>query len=70
MTATDMWNQLVERHPSFAVEENLVSLRARGLHALIQQAWDEGHAAAVRKNADLYTGRSSFEELFPQLFKN
>jgi len=66
MTSDEMWEQLIERHPSFADESNLVSLRARGLKALLKQAWDEGYDTAVRKNADIFTNTS----LFNRIFKN
>ena len=64
-----MWKQLVERHPSFADETNLVSLRARGLRALIEQAWDEGYDTALRRSADTFAERRSVSDLFSQIFK-
>jgi len=70
MTSEDIWKQLVERHPSFEAEENLVSLRARGLKALINQAWSEGYATATRKNADIFTDKGNVSDLFKHLFKN
>ena len=70
MTAEQMWNQLVERHPSFAEEENLASLRVRGLRNLLEQAWEEGYDTALRKSADTFTGRSSMPNFFSKLFNN
>jgi hypothetical protein len=48
MNKTELWNALIERYPEFADEEYIVKQRARGLHRLLDQAWDEG-AASVRQ---------------------
>ena len=68
MTAEQMWDQLVERHPSFGDEENLASLRVRGLRNLLEQAWDEGYDAALRKSADTFTNRNSRPDIFSKIF--
>jgi len=70
MTAEQMWKQLVERHPSFGDEENLASLRVRGLRNLLEQAWDEGYDTALRKSADTFANRGSIPDIFSKIFKN
>jgi hypothetical protein len=70
MTANNIWDQLVVRHPSFKDDDNLASLRVRGLRNLIEQAWDEGYDTAVRKSADVFTKSSPLPDIFSKLFKN
>jgi len=70
MTSKEIWDQLVERHPSFKDDDNLASLRVRGLRSLIEQAWDEGYDTAIRKSADIFTKNKSISDIFPSLFKN
>ena len=42
MDANEIWKQLCERHPAFSDPEHVVKLKARGLLALIEQAYNEG----------------------------
>lgn len=43
MTAEEMWRQLQERHPSLQDPNSTITLKSRGLKALIDQAYSEGH---------------------------
>lgn len=42
MNKEEIWNQLCERHPKFKDPEYVLKQRARGLKALIDQAYDNG----------------------------
>lgn len=42
MNKEEIWNQLCDRHPEFKDPEYVVKQRARGLKALIDQAYDNG----------------------------
>jgi len=42
MDANEIWKQLCERHPMFSNPEHVVKLKARGLKALLDQAYLEG----------------------------
>jgi hypothetical protein len=44
-----MWLELCERHPEFRDPESVVKLRARGLKALIDQAYDEGRRSIAER---------------------
>lgn len=54
---------VLEKYPEWKDGEFVVKLRARGLVALIGQAWDEGfeHVRPEKKKMDLPEG---FESLF------
>jgi len=65
MNADEMWSQLCERHPMFRNPEHVVKLRARGLLALIEQAYEGGLLEGARKPVDT----SVFDQLFGKGFK-
>ena len=54
MTASEMWRQLVERHPVLGERDGVIKLRATGLRALIEQAYDEGRKAGASNGANLF----------------
>jgi len=45
-----MWRQLTERHPEMKDPENVIKLKARGLKALIDQAYQCGAERAMIKD--------------------
>lgn len=51
MNKEEIWNQLCERHPEFKDPEYELKQRARGLKALIDQAYDNGVENQKRASA-------------------
>lgn len=49
MDNKEMWRQLVEKYPTWADRETVVKLKAGGLKALIDQAFECGREAAVKE---------------------
>ena len=49
MTDDDMIDELIERHPSWKDGSTLVTLRSRGIQALIRQAYAEGRDAGMKR---------------------
>ena len=47
MTKKELWDGLCARHPEFKDYEYVLKQRARGLRAIINQAFDEGHTKGV-----------------------
>jgi len=43
MNKQEFWDAIIEKYPSFADDENVCKLKARGLRRLIEQAWQEGY---------------------------
>lgn len=71
MTAKEMWNILVERYPSFSNEEHIAQLKARGLHNLLQQAWDEGRKSGIKEEQMKAAKKTSQpSNLFADFFRN
>lgn len=54
MTPSDMWKQLVERHPVLATPDGIIKLRASGLRNLIEQAYDEGWKGGASANGESF----------------
>lgn len=49
MTKKEYVAAVLERYPQFEDGNAVIKLKARGIIALISQAWDEGHADASKK---------------------
>lgn len=49
MDANEIWKQLCERHPMFGIPKHVVKLKARGLKALLDQAYLEGRRDVLGK---------------------
>lgn len=49
MNKQEIWRQLVDRYPTWNDPTTVVKLTARGLKALIDQAYDEGLATELPK---------------------
>lgn len=57
MNNIEIWVQLTERYPSWSDPEEVVKLRARGLKALIDQAFECGkEAGAAKADAEFHRG--------------
>lgn len=63
MNKTELWIAFLERYPEFRDEESIVKQRSRGLRALLNQAWDEGHKEGTREAA-ADTKKNPFGDLF------
>ena len=63
MDNLEIWSQLCDRHPRFRDPDGVIKLRARGLRALLDQAYACGLQAnpKFRKEPDLPEG---FDSLF------
>lgn len=73
MTAKDIWKELTERHPKWADPDHICKLTARGMKALIDQAFDEGYRELARNITAIDKKRDQYEPLqnpFNQFFKN
>lgn len=69
MTSSEMWAQLLERHPSLTDEESTIKLRSRGLRNLLDQAWDEGmKAGSTDGTFDSLFGQGNGSNPFKDLF--
>lgn len=72
MNKTELWDQLVARHPEFTDPDYILRQRSRGLRAIIFQAYDEGYKTgeAMAANRANQTGPTSnpFQGLFNDLF--
>ena len=76
MNNLEMWKQLEDKYPSFSKPENNVTLKARGLKALIDQAYEEGRSSGKRdEQANQRVKDSGVEgfdamSMFGNIFKN
>lgn len=56
-TFEEYWEALVKKNPAFGrAEEEHVTLTARGLKAVIKQAWDKGELSMAQKTAKAFSG--------------
>jgi hypothetical protein len=62
MTNIEIWRQLTERHEDWNNPDHIVKLRARGLKALIDQAYQCGKENSIDNNFP--------NELYKQIFGN
>lgn len=72
MTKQEIWRQLVERYPEWKDPDHVVKLKAKGLKALIDQAWSEGYDAVLMKGSESDedpTLKNPFSGLFDGLWK-
>lgn len=65
----EIWAQLLGRYPSWSSRETIVKLKAGGLKALIDQAYDNGVADGIttKTKADTQCGTPptpSFDQIF------
>jgi hypothetical protein len=76
MTNLDIWQQLTERHPSWLQPPFVIKLRASGLKALIDQAYEEGQDSGAKRERALSALREISERAsekpstFEKLFRN
>jgi hypothetical protein len=69
MHKIEIWAQLVERYPTWSDREIVVKLKAGGLKALIDQAYDNGFEAGVTtKVPPQFHGYESTMSKFEQIF--
>ena len=71
MHKTEIWAQLLERYPTWSDRETVVKLKAGGLKALIDQAYDNGVEAGLAKRPPTppqFHGYEATMSKFEQLF--
>lgn len=68
MHKTEIWAQLLERYPTWSDRETIVKLKAGGLKALIDQAYDNGVADQLAKQPPQFRGFEPTMTKFEQLF--
>jgi hypothetical protein len=70
MNREEIWTQLTERYPKWADPDHICKLTARGMKALLDQAFNEGYAAGahntkvLRDMADKYGPKNPFDQIF------
>jgi hypothetical protein len=56
-TFEEYWAALVKKNPAFGrAEDAHVTLTARGLKAVVKQAWDKGELSMAQKTAKAFSG--------------
>lgn len=73
MTQSELWAKFVERNPSFD-GDGMVTLSARGLRKIFEQAWDRGETlgreTAQRAARDSFPRDPAFQHIFGTMFGN
>ena len=64
----EIWAQLLERYPTWSNRETIVKLKAGGLKALSDQAYDNGLADGRVKQPPMLHGYEATMTKFEQLF--
>ena len=69
MTNQDIWSQLVKRY-GWTSKDDVVKLKAGGIKALIDQAWDEGYKtrSEIQESLDKNKDPSNLN-IFSDIFK-
>ena len=71
MTRSELWAKFVERNPSFD-GDGMVTLSARGLRKIFDQAWDRGEThgreSTQRIASDPLTRDPAFQHIFGAIF--
>lgn len=71
MTRSELWAKFVERNPSFE-GEGTVTLSARGLRKMFDQAWDRGEAygreSAQGEAREAFPRDPAFDHIFGTIF--
>ena len=56
-TFEEYWEALVKKNPAFGrAEAEHVTLTARGLKAVVKQAWEKGEMSMAQKTAKAFSG--------------